>query len=108
MPRLAIKALSSNRAWRGRHFKTQEYKDYEEIVLLMLPRGLKVPEGKLKLELEFGLSSKNADIDNPIKQFADILQKMYGFNDKHIYELSVKKVDVEKTKEYIAFEITKL
>ena len=31
------------------------------------------------------------DFDNPIKPFVDILQKKYGFNDRDVYELNVKK-----------------
>ena len=68
----------------------------------------KVPDGRLQLRLEFGLSSKNADLDNPVKLFTDILQKKYGFNDRHIYRLEVEKVDVKKGKEYIEFELTEI
>jgi len=72
-----------------------------------LPK-LKVPEGKLKVYYEFGLSSKNADGDNCIKQFQDIISKKYGFNDKQIYDWRVKKVDTKKGGEYIKFEILQL
>ena len=69
---------------------------------------MKVESGKLSLSICFGLSSKNADIDNPVKPFLDILQKRYGFNDRHIYQLHVEKVDVPKGSEFIEFTIEPL
>jgi len=104
MPRINIKPLSANNAWRGRRFKTPEYKNYEEELLWILPK-MKVPLGKLEVYYEFGLSSKNADGDNCIKQFQDIISKKYGFNDKNIYLWHIKKVDVKKGDEYIDFEV---
>jgi len=69
---------------------------------------MQVSGGKLSLHLRFGLSSKNADIDNPVKPFVDCLQKRYRFNDRQIYRLTVEKVDVAKCQEFIEFEITEL
>ena len=46
-----------------------------------------------------------ADWDNPIKPFVDILQKKYGFNDRDILEATVKKVKTAKGKEYIEFSL---
>ena len=104
---LKIKPLSVNQAWQGKRFKTPEYKRYEREILFMLP-SLKVPEGKLKINIKFGLSSKNADIDNPVKCFVDCLQKKYKFNDRHIYKMSLEKVDVKKGAEFVEFEIIPL
>lgn len=105
--RLNIKALSVNQAYQGRRFKTITYKRYEQEVLLKLP-VMDVPEGKLSLSLTFGLSSKNADIDNPVKLFVDCLQKKYGFNDRRIYSMDLVKVDVKKGDEFIDFSISTL
>lgn len=102
--RLDIKPLSVNEAWRGRRFKTDKYKKYERDILSILP-PMKVPEGKLAIAIEFGFSSKNADVDNPVKCFIDCLQKKYGFNDRNIYVLAIQKQDVKKGAEYIEFEI---
>ena len=99
-----IKPLSVNIAWQGKRYKTEAYKKYEQEVFYILKKK-NIPKGKLKVYLEFGLSSKNADIDNPVKPLLDILQKKYQFNDKKIYELNIKKVDVKKGEEYIKFEI---
>ena len=105
MIKINIKPLSVNKAWQGRRFKTQEYKDYEEEVLYLLPKDYRIPRGKLQLDLVFGLSNRRSDIDNPIKNFTDILQKKYGFDDKSIYKMIVEKRDTKKGEEYVEFEI---
>ena len=102
--RLYIKPLSVNQVWQGKRFKTKAYKDYEKEVLLSL-KAMQVSGGKLSLHLLFGLSSKNADVDNPVKPFIDCLQKKYLFNDRQIYRLTVEKVDVPKGQEFIEFDI---
>jgi len=105
--KISVKPLSVNRAWQGRRFKTQEYKDYEQEVLLLLP-PLTLPESPYSIYLEFGLSNIQSDWDNPIKPFVDILQKKYWFNDREIFEAVVKKVKVPKGEEYIVFDIKTL
>ena len=102
-----VKPLSVNQVWQGKRFKTKAYKEYEKDVLLNL-KPMNVEGGKLSLFLRFGLSSKNADIDNPVKPFVDCLQKRYCFNDRHIYKLVVEKVDVAKGDEFIEFELEPL
>lgn len=99
------KPLSVNKCWQGRRYKTVDYKDYEIIVSHLLPDKIEIPKGKLFVTYEFGISSKNADIDNPVKPLTDIISKKYGFNDKLIYrELLIKK-DVKKNHEYIKIDI---
>ena len=104
---IKIKPLSVNQCWQGRRFKTKLYKSFE-IELLSKLNPLEVPAGKLQIFIKFGLSSKNADWDNPIKPFQDILQKKYGFNDRNVYKAVVEKVDVKKGFEFIEFEIKSL
>ncbi len=105
MVRIAIKPLSVNQAWQGKRYKTPAYENYEKMAYL-LPK-LEIPFGKLKLRILWGLSSKNADIDNPCKPFIDLLQKKYGFNDKLIYKLELEKVAVAKGSEFVDFELEK-
>ena len=102
---LEIKPLSVNEAWQGRRYKTKKYAKYINDVCRML-KPLDVPEGKIKIFITFGLSSKAADVDNPLKCFIDCLQKKYGFDDKLIYELTVKKEIVKKGREFIGFELS--
>lgn len=104
MTKIDIKPLSVNKAWRGKRFKTDFYKSYEEELLWILPKNIKVYP---KLTIEFGLSSTLSDIDNPVKPFIDVLQKKYGFNDKDIDELHLYKKIVKKGQEYIDFEFSK-
>ena len=105
---LNIKPLSINQAWRSScpRYRTKEYIQYERDLLLLLPK-LNIPDGKLEIQYLWGLSSKLADVDSPIKQFQDILQKAYGFNDRRIYRIIVQKKDVEKNHEFISFTIGK-
>jgi len=107
MSRVNIKPLSVNKAWRGRRFKTSDYEIYEKELYYLLP-NIEVSKGKLKLNIEFGLSSKGSDIDNCLKQFIDVCQKKYLFNDNRIYKLTLEKVDVKKGEEYIDFLFNKL
>lgn len=100
-----IKPLSVNQAWQGRRYKTKDYKLYEEQVLLLLPKKLTIPEGRLKITICFGMSNSNSDIDNPTKLFVDILQKKYGFNDNRIYEMNLVKEIVKKGCDFIGFEV---
>ena len=97
---IPIKPLSVNEAWKGQRFKTDKYKAYEKHCLLILPKLKIDKDAKLKISIEYGFSSKGSDVDNPSKLLLDILQKKYGFNDSHIYEINLKKVIVEKKKEY--------
>jgi len=102
-----IKPLSVNEAWQGKRFKTNKYLKYEQDLLIILPI-LKLPKPPYFVYLEFGLSSKLADVDNPTKPFLDILQKKYKINDKDIFQLNIKKVIVPKYNEYISFLIGEL
>ena len=97
---IKIKPLSINSAWRGRRYKTPEYKQYERDVCLLLPKKITITN---KLFLEFGFSSRASDIDNPIKNLLDILQKKYKFNDNKIYSLHIEKEIVKIGDEYIKF-----
>ena len=105
MPIIKIKPMSVNDAWKGRRFKTDQYKNFEKAVLYMLPRNLLIPEGDLFVFLEWGLSSRGGDFDNPIKPFLDVLQKKYKFNDNQAYQAFIEKKIVKKGSEYIKFEI---
>ena len=106
--RIRTKPISINECWTWRRFKTPKYKQYEEEVMLLI-RDTSLVDVKewqpLKVSIVFWLSSKNADIDNPIKPILDIFQKVYGFNDKQVYKLEVSKLDVKKWYEFIEFDI---
>ena len=105
MPEINIKPLSVNQAWQGKRFKTPKYKAYCRDLTLLLPKAVKIPDGKLEIHLTFYLSSKLADWDNPIKPTQDIICAKYGINDNRIYRALVEKVDCKKGEEKIYFNI---
>ena len=107
MVTINIKPLSVNEAWKGRRFKTDKYKVYEDSVLLLLPK-IKIPPPPYRLNLIVGFSNKASDIDNILKPFLDILQKKYVINDKHIEVLHIEKQIVSKNNEFICFEIVSI
>jgi len=83
---ISIKPLSVNKAWKGRRFKTDDYKNFQDKVVILLRRIKDVPvyESGMIVLYEFGFSSRASDWDNCIKNFQDILQKRIGFDDKII------------------------
>jgi Holliday junction resolvase RusA-like endonuclease len=103
--KLNQKPLSINEAWQGKRFKTPAYKFYEETILLTMPKGKIDSEQMLRIEFFFGFSNKASDLDNPVKLLLDIAQKKYGFNDKNVYELNVRKCIVKKGEEFIQMGI---
>jgi Holliday junction resolvase RusA-like endonuclease len=106
--KLNEKPLSINEAWQGKRFKTPAYKAYEEAMLLLMPKGKVDPEQMLRVEFFFGFSNKASDLDNPVKLLMDIAQKKYGFNDKNVFELNVRKCIVKKGEEFIQIGIYQL
>ena len=102
--RIVIKPLSVNEVWKGRRFRTDKYDAYEREMLLRL-RPMAIPEGKLFIRYIVGYSNSQADIDNFVKPFQDILQKKYGFNDSRIYQIYITKQIVKKGSEFIEFDI---
>ena len=107
MNKLFIKPLSVNKAWQGKRFKTNEYKKYEENLLLILPK-IKIINPPYRLNITVGFSNKASDLDNVLKPFLDILQKKYDINDKYIQILHVEKEVVTKNNEFISFQIVKV
>lgn len=105
--RIGVKPLSVNEVWQGRRFKTPKYNSYSKLVLLSLPK-FRLPAPPYRLFYEFGVSSKLADIDNNIKPFQDLLCQKYGFDDREIFELNVRKVITARGREYISFRIETL
>lgn len=102
--KIDLKPLSVNECWQGRRFKTAKYRQYERVLLFLLPK-ITMPDPPFQVFYEFGFSNMMSDIDNPVKPLQDILQKKYKFNDHQIHEMTVKKKKVKKGGEYIRFEI---
>jgi hypothetical protein len=104
---IPIKAISANHAYAGRVYPTKELTAFKRDMAYLLPKGIKIPKGKLSLRLVFGVCRKNEDVSNKIKYVEDALALAYHFNDKMIYRLDVEKRDVtHKGNEFITFAIT--
>jgi Holliday junction resolvase RusA-like endonuclease len=106
--KLNEKPLSVNEAWQGKRFKTEAYKHYERTISFMLPKAEIDSNQMLRIEFFFGFSNKASDLDNPVKLLIDIAQKKYGFNDKNVFELNVRKCLVKKGDEFIQMGIYQL
>ena len=106
--RVNVKPLSVNAAFQGRRYKTKAYKDYERILLLLLPSIKVSPNKRLRIFFTFGFSNVNCDLDNPTKLILDIMQKKYKFNDSHVWQIISTKEKTAKGKEFIDFHIEEL
>lgn len=102
--KLNIKPLSVNLAWQGRRYRTDAYRKFQKDLTLLLP-SLTLPDPPYKISFVFGFSNNASDLDNPLKCVQDIIAAKYGFNDKLITELNIKKEVVSKGEEFIKFEI---
>jgi len=114
--RVQIKPFSTNQIkeihWvygKPRLGSTKEYRDFIFELKLKLPNGVEIPDGKLELQVEFGVSNPGFDLDNGMKAFIDGLQAKYKFNDNRIYAMDkpCKRI-VPKGEEYIDFKIYEL
>jgi len=102
---IPIKPLSVNQAWQGRRFKTDTYKSYARSVQITLPKGLKIPDGRLRVTYRFYVSNPRADLDNPVKPLQDIVFKHYGVDDSRIFLIISEKIIVPKGLEKTEVEI---
>lgn len=106
--RVEIKPLSVNECWQGKRFKTKTYTAYEKEMLLRLaPCDFEKSKDPLEISITVGLSNSQADVDNVVKPFLDILQKKYNFNDRYVFRMILEKVLVVKGAEFIEFYIKK-
>ena len=105
---LNLKALSVNKAWQGKRYRTDAYKLFQYVLhALLLKLKPPKPEGdEYFVSYEFGLLG-TADIDNPIKTFQDGLFRFWKMlsRDNKIMFMIVAKVKVKKGEEYIGFHV---
>lgn len=105
MIEIQIKPLSVNEAFKGKRFKTPKYDAFIRSMLFQLPK-ITLPQAPYSIEIVLGYSSHASDIDNGLKSLLDCLVKKYGFDDREIYQMNVKKEIVKKGTEFIKFDIT--
>jgi len=97
MFKINIKPMSTNKAWQGRRFKSEAYKDYvDDLSMLLLPlKKHKVTSEKKDLIVTYNYYLSNyalTDVGNLEKQLTDILVQS-GFipDDRYIKKLIQEK-----------------
>ena len=106
--KIKIKPLSVNQAYKGKKYSTKAHQDYKRFLLLVLPNEELKITPPFKITYKFGFSTTKADVDNPVKVLQDIISEKYGFDDRHIWELNIKKEKVQKGEEFLEFKIEAL
>ena len=109
MIEIPIKPLTANRMWKGRRFKSTEYKTFQTAMVALLNRsGLVIPDGRLTFEVEAGVSGR-FDLDNVIKSTLDTIQLHDpNFNDVDVFRIVATKILKKPRDEYLAFNLTQL
>lgn len=107
MYHIPVQALSQNQAWKGRRYKSPEYRQYQQIINAYL-KTLQLPKIKPKEEYflyyEFGIPTRQ-DASNCVKLFEDILSDHLGTNDRYVTEFFARKVVTKREDCYIKFNI---
>lgn len=105
-----IPAISINKCWQGRRFKTEEYSEWRKACFYLI-KDLKLKKvvGPCQVQLTFHCSRnfKMFDIDNGIKPALDSLVESGVIeDDRFIYKLSVDKI--KDTKDFWEFDVQKI
>lgn len=108
---LKVSPLSNNKAWKGKHFKTRDYKDFEIDVCKTLPFSKDDPiDGEVFVHYVYHIKTYgNSDTGNMEKTLTDMLVKRnYLKDDRYIRAIYQRKERVsEKKDEYIEIRIEK-
>jgi Holliday junction resolvase RusA-like endonuclease len=101
--KIPVKALTVNKVWQGKRFKTPLYKQYEKDCSWFLKAPL--IKGEVEVNYKFYIKYfSTSDVDNFIKPLQDILVKNRLIED----DCKIKKITAEKIKseeEWIEVEI---
>ena len=111
--KLEEKPLSANKMFTIKRRRTHTYNSYAKRWREVL-EGNKLPEDiedtsmmVFKLDVEVGLSSANADLDNCLKPLIDCIQEnVEGFNDKKIIHLTAVRHKASRGNEWVSFKLT--
>jgi len=102
---LKVKPMSVNQSYLGRKRKSSAYHAYEKYIMTQIDAQPLPSKGLLQIDFVFGVSTRSADLDNPIKPILDLLQKIHQFNDNRVYKLTAEKHIVAKGEEYLYYRI---
>lgn len=101
---IPVIALSVNKLYGGRRYRTRAYERYREEVFFFLreyDRDAYDLSGPLEMHLEVGFSSPLSDLSNSVKAIEDIISEYFEFNDKMVIDTVLRKYLVPKGEEYI-------
>ena len=107
--KLQIGPLSNNKAWKGKHFKTKEYKQFENDICIILPLS-KETHDKSEVFVHYVYHLKTyglSDTANMEKTLTDMLVKRgYLLDDRYIRAIYQRKERLEKNEdEWIEIKI---
>lgn len=97
-----------NKAWQGKRYRSTDYEKYRKKILKSLEGRKEQVKGKLFVFYEFGFSSSNSDIDNPVKCIQDVVFEHYGINDNRVYFSMQKKTIVKPGQEFVKISVHEL
>ena len=89
---IPLKAISVNKVWQGKRFKTKDYEQFEEDCFKLI-RKQKMIKGEVQINYKFFIKSYAlTDVDNLIKPIQDIIVKC-GFieDDRKVKYLTAEK-----------------
>ena len=94
---IKVSPLSVNKAWQGRRFKSDAYKQFIRDVSIVLPVAKNTIKNEVEIYYTFYIKNfGNADVDNLIKTAQDqIVEKRYIIDDRKIIFLQAKKIKVK-------------
>lgn len=92
--KLPIKALSVNKAWAGRRFKSSYYVDFTRDVCRLLPFAKYTITSECEVHYKFYVKNyKMSDTDNMVKPITDlIVQLNYLKDDRQIVYITARKI----------------
>lgn len=101
-----IKPLSVNKAWKGRHFKTADYLQYERDMEILLPKDNQHWDEPIQVTYTFYLkNAAQTDVDNLIKPLQDILVRTGIIsNDRLIMSMTATKFKDRRDRVEITIE----
>jgi Holliday junction resolvase RusA-like endonuclease len=107
--KLDMGPLSNNKAWKGRHFKTREYKQFESDIIKILPPSREVrSKSEVFVHYVYHLKSYGlSDTANMEKTLTDMLVKRgYLLDDRYIRAIYQRKERLgEGEREWINIQI---
>lgn len=103
-------ALSTNKLYRGRRYRSSAYEKYRKEVFSFLQDNVPknnvcLTDKPLDLYIEVGLSSVLADLSNCVKGIEDIVSQYFEFNDRMVIDIQMKKYIVKKGDEYVKLKL---